>query len=93
MHSLVCKIPEVGELDELETFVGAKKTVRCLWTAVNHFKPGILAWVLKDHSSVTFEPLWQQVCLWKCYFYVTDGCLVYPCFINAGDHIVSKTVP
>ena len=35
-------IPEVGELDELETFVGSKKKI-WLWTAVDHFKPGILA--------------------------------------------------
>ena len=25
--------------------------------AVDHFKPGILAWVLKDHSAETFHPL------------------------------------
>lgn len=29
-------IPQVGELDELETFVGAKKTLIWLWTAVDH---------------------------------------------------------
>ncbi len=39
-------IPEVGELDELETFVSSKKTLIGLWTAVNHFTQGILAWVL-----------------------------------------------
>ena len=37
----------------LETFVGSKKTVRWLWTAVNHFTQGILAWVLGDHSAET----------------------------------------
>ena len=30
-------IPEVGELDELETFVGKKKNKICFWTAVDHF--------------------------------------------------------
>ena len=49
--------PEVGELDELETFVGAKKTLIWLWTAVDHFKQGILGWVLGDHSAETFKPL------------------------------------
>jgi insertion element IS1 protein InsB len=34
--------PGVGELDELQTFVGSKKTCAWLWTAVDHFKPGIL---------------------------------------------------
>jgi hypothetical protein len=42
--------PQVGELDELETFVGSKKTCTCLWTAVDHFKPGILGWVLGDQA-------------------------------------------
>ena len=30
-------IPQVGELDELETFVGSKKNKIWLWTAVDHF--------------------------------------------------------
>jgi insertion element IS1 protein InsB len=34
-------IPQVGELDELETFVGSKKNKIWLWTAVNHFTAGI----------------------------------------------------
>jgi IS1 family transposase len=62
-----------------------------LWTAVDHFKKGILGWVLGDHSSKTFRPLWELVKSWKCYFYVTDGWSVYPCFIAEEDHIVSKT--
>ena len=73
--------PEMGELDELETFVGSKKTCIWLWTAVDHFKPGILGWVLGAHSGKTFEPLWSLVNKWKCYFYVTDGPKVYPNFI------------
>ncbi len=84
-------IPEVGELDELETFVGSKKNKIWLWTAVNHFSKGILAWILGDHSAKTFEYLWNIVSSWNCYFYVTDGWKVYPMFIQPGDHIVSKT--
>lgn len=61
-------IPEVGELDELETFVAAKKTLIWLWTAVNHFTSGILSWVLGDHSAETFAPLWAIVAQWQCYF-------------------------
>ena len=83
--------PEVGELDELQTFVGSKKTCAWLWTAVDHFKPGILGWVLGAHSAQTFEPLWAAVSKWKCYFYVTDGWKVYPNFIPKGDQIISKT--
>jgi insertion element IS1 protein InsB len=45
--------------DELQTYV--KKTDKIwLWTAVDHFKPGILGWVLGDHSAKTFEPLWDS---------------------------------
>ena len=41
-------IPQVGELDELETFIGSKKTRSGTGCAVDHFKPGILEWVLGD---------------------------------------------
>ena len=46
----------VGELDELETFVGKKNK---LWraTAVNHFQPGILGWVLGNRTAITFRSL------------------------------------
>ena len=60
-------------------------------TAVAHFQPGILGWVLGDHSADTFEPLWSTVAKWQCYFYVTDGWKVYPQFIPDGDQIVCKT--
>jgi len=83
-------IPQVGELDELQTFVGSKKNFLWLWTAVNHFSPGILAWVIGDRSSETSSPLWHIVKSWECFFYVTDGYKVYPSFIPDGDQIVSK---
>ena len=69
----------------------AQKNKIWLWTAVDHFKPGILAWVLGDHSADTFRPLWTIVGAWQCYFYVTDGWRVYPSFIAPEDHLVSKT--
>jgi hypothetical protein len=52
------RIPLVGELDELGTFVGKKNK---LWraTAVNHFQSGILGSVLGGHSAITFRPLWE----------------------------------
>ena len=62
-----------------------------MWTAVDHFKPGILGWVLGDHSSKTFKPLWEFVEKWRCYFYVTDGWKVYPMFIPDSDQIICKT--
>ena len=84
-------IPEVGEVDELQTFVGSKKNKVWIWTAVDHFKKGILAWVIGDRSAKTFETLWQIISWWQCYFWVSDGYKVYPNFFPEADHIVSKT--
>ena len=83
--------PQVGELDELETFVGKKQNKLWIWTAVAHFAPGILGWVVGDHSAATFRSLWNAISVWECYFWVSDGNPVYPGFIPTGDHIVSKT--
>ena len=71
------EIPEVTQLDELETFVRKKNKI-WLWTAVNKGKSGILAWVLGDRSADTFEKLWKIISCWHCFFYVTDGYPVYP---------------
>lgn len=60
-------IPEVSELDKLQTYV--KKIHKIwLWTAVYHFRLGILGGVLGDRSSETFESLLDKVSAWKCYF-------------------------
>lgn len=77
--------------DELQTFVGSKRNKLWIWTAVDHLKKGILAWVVGDRSAKTFERLWFMVFWWPCYFWVSDGYKVDPKFIDNGDHIVSKT--
>jgi insertion element IS1 protein InsB len=38
------EIPEVADLDEMQTFVVKKRNKLWIWTAVNHFQAGILAW-------------------------------------------------
>ena len=76
-------IPQVGELDELQTFVGSKKNFLWLWTAVNHFSPGILAWVIGDRSSETSSPLWHIVKSWECFFGVAH-------FGDDGGSLVSQ---
>lgn len=64
-------IPTVGELDELETFVGSKKTrsglaikgrnyslLFCLlWTAVDHFRVGILGACVRRSQCCYLPPL------------------------------------
>lgn len=66
------QVPSVGELDELETFIGQKNKI-WIWTAVDHFSQGILGGVLGVHRAETFRPLWAVVATWHCYFYVTCG--------------------
>ena len=85
------EIPQVGELDELETFVGRKRDKVWIWTVVDHFRPGIVGWVIGNHSAETFRGLWQAIAWWHCFFWVSDGNPVYPGFIPEGDQIVSKT--
>jgi IS1 family transposase len=58
---------------------------------VDHFAPGILGWVVGDPTAATFQPLWDAISTWQCYFWVRDGNPVYPGFIPSGDQIVSKT--
>ena len=53
--------------------------------------PGILAYVIGERSAATFKPLWKILKGWESFFYVTDGYVVYPQFIDEADHIISKT--
>ena len=76
---LASEIPEVTQIDELETFVG-KKNKFWLWTAVNKASAGILAGVLGDRSAATFEPLWNIIKGGKSFFYATDGYAALPNF-------------
>ena len=62
-----------------------------IWTAVDHFRSGILGWAIGDRSAQTFQLLWSQIAWWQCFFWVSDGYKVYPQFIPEGDQIVSKT--
>ena len=46
------EIPEIAEIDELQTFVGSKKNKVWIGTVVNHCKPGILLWTVGDAFGV-----------------------------------------
>ncbi len=97
--------PEITDLDErfweelfppklsheLQTFVGNKRHKVWLWTAVNHWQPGIIAWTIGDRSSTTFQLLWVVVKCWQSFWYVSNGYAVYPKFIDGSQHIVNKT--
>lgn len=73
------------------TLRSVKKNCIWLWTVVNKASAGIIAIVIGDRSAKTFKPLWQIVKGWECFFYVTDGYVVYPQLIEDADHIVNKT--
>ena len=85
------EIPEITEIDELQTFVGSKKSKVWIWTVVNHWKPGILLWTVGDRSSTSFQIIWSIIRCWHSFWYVTDGWKVYPGFIEPEDHLVCKT--
>ena len=85
------EIPSATQIDELQTYIGKKNKKIWLWTAVKKGLPGIIAWVIGDRSAETFKPLWKIIKGWESFFYATDGYVVYPSFIDDGDHIVSKT--
>ncbi|QJB29635.1 MULTISPECIES: IS1-like element ISArma2 family transposase [Limnospira] len=84
------EIPEIAQIDELQTFVGSKKTI-WVWTVVNTKLPGILKFVIGDRSLLTFTTLWQMIQGWAGFLYITDGYKVYPCLIEDCNHLVSKT--
>ena len=58
---------------------------------MNHRLPGILAWVLGDRSARRFKQLWKIVRGRHCFWYVTDGYVVYSMFIDDLSHLISKT--
>ena len=49
------EIPEITEIDELQTFVGCKKNKFWIWTVVNHWNQGILLWTVGDRSHQTID--------------------------------------
>ena len=85
------ELPEITEIDELQTFVGCKKNKFWVWTVVNHWNQGILLWTIGDRSHETFEQIWQIIKCWHSFWYVTDGWKVYPMYIQPEDHLVCQT--
>ena len=78
-------------INELQTNVCNKRHKVWLWTAVNHWRAGIIAWAVGDRSSLTFQLLWIVVKCWQSFGYIINGYAVYPKFIDGSQHIISKT--
>ena len=79
--------PLVAEWDELQTYIGRKTDKIWLWTAINHYAPGILA-IEIGRSGQTFAKLWQKIETWKSRRYLTDGYCVHANYINPEKHLV-----
>jgi len=84
------EIPQITEIDELQTFAGSKKKKVWIWSAIDHGHQGILSWLIGDTpgrcSTATFEVLWSRIGRWQCFWYVTDGYLVDSRFIEEANH-------
>lgn len=80
--------PVIAELDELQTYVGRRTHKVWLWTAINHYVPGILAIEIGDRSGRTFEKLWERIKIWDSRRYLTDGYCVYANYIDPEKHLV-----
>ena len=65
------ELPEITEIDELQTFVGCKKNKFWVGSVVNHWNQGILLWTVGDRSHETFEQIWQIIKCWHSFWYVT----------------------
>ncbi len=65
--------PMVAELDELQTYIGIRSNKVWIWTAINHYQPGVLAIQIGDRSGQTFEKLWKRIKIWESRRYLTDG--------------------
>ncbi|MGB3404238.1 MAG: IS1 family transposase [Microcoleaceae cyanobacterium] len=91
MSLRIAEIPEITEIDQLQTFVGRKKNKYWIVTVVNHNNKGIIVWTIGDHSHQTFELIGLIIKCWHSFCYVTDGWKVYPMYIDDIDHQLSKT--
>ncbi len=82
--------PVLAELDELQTYVGKKTHKIWVWTAVDHYFPGILAITVGDRSGKTFSKLWQRIQAWRCRRYITDGYCVYANYMALITSLVAR---
>ncbi|EDZ96242.1 IS1 family transposase [Limnospira fusiformis SAG 85.79] len=82
------EIPEIAQIDELQTFVGSKKTI-WVWTVVNTKLPGILKFVIGDRSLLTFTTLWQMIQGWACFLYIAQDRILRT--YNGEDEMTKKT--
>jgi insertion element IS1 protein InsB len=82
---------EEAELDELWSFVGAKKCQRWLWHAIDHKTGQILAYVLADHKDDAFKQLKALLQPFGIQHFYSDGWGAYLRQLEQTIHTVGKS--
>ena len=80
----------VAELDEMWSFVGAKKTERWLWHALDHRTGRVLAYVVGSRKDATFLKLKALLAPLGITRYYTDKAGVYRRHLPSAQHTVGK---
>jgi insertion element IS1 protein InsB len=79
-----------AELDEMWSFVGAKKTERWLWHALNHRTGKVLAYVVGTRKDAVFLKLKALLAPLGITHYYTDKANVYRRHLPPEQHTVGK---
>jgi insertion element IS1 protein InsB len=79
-----------AELDEMWSYVGAKKTERWLWHAIDHHPGRVLAYVVGSRKDVTFLKLRALLMPFGITRYYTDRAGVYQRPLPPAQHTVGK---
>ena len=77
-------------MDELWRFVGAKKTERWLWHALDHRTGRVLAYVVGTRQEATFLKLKALLAPFGITRYYTDKAGVYRRHLPPAQHTVGK---
>jgi insertion element IS1 protein InsB len=84
--TVVIRVAEKAEVDEMWSFVGKKREPRWLWHAIDHRSGHVLAYVLgrrKDAVFLTLKALLEPFGI-TCYY--TDSWGAYTCHLDADAH-------
>jgi len=79
-----------AELDELWSVVGAKKTERWLWHALDHRRGRVLAYVVGTRKDAMFVKLKALLAPFGITRYYTDKAGVYQRHLPPAQHTVGK---
>jgi insertion element IS1 protein InsB len=79
-----------AELDEMWSYVGAKKTERWLWHAIDHHTGRVLAYVVGSRKDATFLKLRALLVPFGITRYYTDKAGVYRRHLSPEQHMVGK---